>query len=232
MDTITKVFSYTRSDYSFFERLQEIFNHKTSLEEIYLLDIKNNIVTFENDTNLLFQRIYYDSKHYDAFRNLYYSFIKNEIFKLFPEEEYLVLQKDPCLPVSNPNNTALGIKAGDTNDKIGMHSDSDYNHPPEEINYILAITEMWESNSVYIESSYNSGIFNPIRLKWNEYIQFYGNKLRHYNMRNITGQSRVSLDFRVIPFSKYNANYNKSSIHGNRRFIIDDYYIKIKRLDV
>ena len=155
-----------------------------------------------------------------------------EIFKLFPEEEYLVVQKDPCLRVSNPNNTALGIKAGDTNDKIGMHSDSDYNHPPEEINYILAITEMWESNSVYIESSYNSGIFNPIRLKWNEYIQFYGNKLRHYNMRNITGQSRVSLDFRVIPFSKYNANYNKSSIHGNRRFIIDDYYIKIKRLDV
>ena len=87
---------------------------------------------------------------------------------------------------------------------------------------------MWDSNSVWIESSPNKGDFSPIRLQWNQYIQFYGNKLRHHNVKNVSGLTRVSIDFRVIPFSKYDANYNKESVHGKRKFLIGDYFIKIK----
>ena len=130
--------------------------------------------------------------------------------------------------VSVPNNTALGLRNDDVNEKIGLHCDSDYNHPPDEYNYIVAITELWDSNSVWMESSPNKGDFYPIRLYWNQYIQFYGNKLRHHNVKNVSGLTRVSIDFRVIPFSKYDPNYEKESVHGKRKFLIGDYFIKIK----
>jgi len=225
----TLIYSYERTKYSFFEWIQKIFNFNTSLEEIYKLNTNSIQLTFNNDTKTIYQKQFYNSEYYEEFRNLYYSFIINEIFPLFPEEEYLVIQKDPCIRVSNPNNTALGLKNEDTDEKIGLHCDSDYNHPKEEVNYIIAITEMMDSNSVYIESELNSNKYEAVTLRWNEYLQFYGNKLRHYNVKNISGLSRVSLDFRVIPFSKYSPNYNNESVHGKRKFILNDYYIKISK---
>ena len=47
--------------------------------------------------------------------------------------------------------------------------------------------------------------------------------------KNTTGFSRVSIDFRVIPFSKYNPDYELSSVHGNRKFLIGDYFTRIDR---
>jgi hypothetical protein len=225
-DTIIR--DYSNTTYNFFILLQKIFKINTSLEELHLINTENNQVTFENDTKTVYQKQFYNSELYDTFRDLYYSFVKNEIGKLFPNEEYLIIQKDPCFRVCVPNNTALGLRSDDINEKIGLHCDADYNHPSTEINYIIAITEMWDSNSVWIESSSNKGDFAPVKLYWNQYLQFYGNKLRHYNVKNISGQTRVSIDFRVIPFSKYDPNCKKESVHGKRKFVIDDYYIKMK----
>jgi len=205
-----------------------MFNFNTSLEELHLFANNNEQITFENDTTSIYQKHFYNSPHYESFRELYYNFVKNEIGKLFPNEEYLIVQKDPCFRVSAPNNTALGLKTDDINEKIGLHCDADYNHPSNEINYIVAITEMWDSNSVWIESSPNKGDFKPITLYWNQFIQFYGNKLRHHNIKNVSEQTRVSIDFRVIPLSKYDPTYDKESVHGKRKFIIGDYFIKMK----
>jgi hypothetical protein len=225
----TKIFQYNRTKYSFFEKIQVIFNNfNTSLENLHTFSSTNTQVTFDNDTQTIFQKQFYESPYYEEFRNLYYTFVKDEIAKLFPDEEYLVVQKDPCFRVSVPNNTALGIKTDDSNNMIGLHSDSDYNHPPSEINYILSITELSNTNSVWVESSPMKGDFAPVTLRWNEYIQFYGNKLRHHNVKNISGQSRVSLDFRIIPFSKYDPTYEKKSVHGKRKFLIGDYFIQMK----
>jgi hypothetical protein len=158
---------------------------------------------------------------------MYYNFVKHEIGPLFPGESSLVVQKDPQLRVCCPGNTALGLKVSDTGEKIGMHCDADYNHPPQERNFIIAVTEMWETNSVFVESLPNKGDFEPMRLHWNHYIEFYGNRCRHYNMTNKTGQSRVSLDFRVIPYSEYDPTYEKESIHGKRAFKLGDYFIEL-----
>jgi len=205
-----------------------MFNFKITLESLHTFAPSTEQVTFENDTQTIFQKQFYQSPLYEEVRELYYKFVKEEIGKLFPDESYLVVQKDPCFRVSVPNNTALGIKSDDSNTIIGLHCDSDYNHPPSEFNYILAITEMWDSNSVWIESSPNKGDFTSITLRWNEYLQFYGNKLRHHNVKNVSGQTRVSLDFRVIPFSKYDPAYEKASVHGKRKFILGDYFIQMK----
>lgn len=225
----TRVVTYDMYKYKFQDKIQKIFNDfPLSLEALHKFSELRSPVTFENDTKTLFQRHFYESSLYTEFRNVYYSFVLNEISKLFPDEEYLVVQKDPQFRVHVPNNTALGVKLTDENNMIGLHCDADYNHPPEEVNYIIPITDMWETNSVFIESEPNKGDFNPIKLYRNQFIQFWGNKLRHFNKVNTTGLTRVSLDIRVIPFSKYKDNYEKQSIHGNRSFKIDDYYIKLK----
>lgn len=226
----TLIFKYNRIKYNFFDKIQEIFKLKISLEAIHTLSSTNTNeqVLFSNDTTTELQKHFYNSDLYNDFCILYYDFVKNEIGKLFPNEEYLVVQKDPGFRVSLPNNTALGKKNEDYNDIIGLHCDGDYNHPPEEYNYIIAVTELFDTNSVYIESEIDKADYKPIRLFWNEFLQFYGNKLHHHNKINLTGQSRVSFDIRVIPYSKYNPLYDKVSVHQNRKFLIDSYFIKIK----
>ena len=185
---------------------------------------------FSNDVSTYFHKILYNSPYYSELLNVYYKFIKTNIFQFFPDEKYLVVQKDPGFRVCAPNNTALGLRENENEcDIIGMHTDGEYNHPDTEINFIIAVTEMFGKNSVFMETQPNMGDFKAINMKWNEYLMFYGNKCRHYNMKNDTGQSRVSLDFRVIPFSKYDPNYNKVSVHASRKFLIGDYFILMEK---
>ena len=108
----TLIFKYDRVKYNFFDKIQEIFKLKISLEAIHTLSSTNTNeqVLFSNDTTTELQKHFYNSDLYNDFCILYYDFVKNEIGKLFPNEEYLVVQKDPGFRVSLPNNTALGKK--------------------------------------------------------------------------------------------------------------------------
>jgi hypothetical protein len=227
-----KKYIYDCEKYPFRSVVQSIFQFQQSLEAIHTLNTVHTQVTFDNDTKTMFQETFYKSPKYNEFREMYYKFVESEIFKLFPEESALVVQTDPCFRVCVPDNTALGHKPEDVGDVIGLHCDADYNHPPEEHNYILALTEMWESNSVYIESEPGTSEYAPLHLHWNEYATFYGNKCRHHNKKNVTRQSRVSIDFRVIPHSKYNPDYEKESVHGKRKFVAGDYFFIMRRPSV
>ena len=104
----TLIFKYDRVKYNFFDKIQEIFKLKISLEAIHTLSSTNTNeqVLFSNDTTTELQKHFYNSDLYNDFCILYYDFVKNEIGKLFPNEEYLVVQKDPGFRVSLPNNTA------------------------------------------------------------------------------------------------------------------------------
>jgi hypothetical protein len=222
-------YTYDLKQYPFHRLGQSIFEFNQSLEAIHVLLKDNTQVSFKNDTKTLFQDIFYKSSLYPTFCDVYYTFVKNELFKIFPNETSLVVQKDPCFRVCPCENTALGLKETDTADMIGLHCDADYNHPASEYNFILAITELWDSNSVYIESEPQKGDFAPLQLARNQYAMFNGNKCRHYNRTNISGQSRVSIDFRIIPFSKYDGSYEKVSVHGQRKFTIGDYFILLQK---
>jgi hypothetical protein len=223
-------FNYDTNKYNFQEAVRAIFNNfPLSLEAIHTIQPSSEQVTFANDTKTFFHSTFYNSEHYNSIRDLYYQFVKDNIFKLFPDETSLVIQKDPGFRVCTPNNTALGKKEGDGDEIIGLHCDSDYNHPPEEVNFIIAITEMWDTNSVFIESEPGKADFTALKMGSNEFHMFFGNKCRHYNKINVSGQSRISMDFRVIPFSKYNASYAEKSIHGKRSLVIGDYFIKMDK---
>jgi hypothetical protein len=227
----SEVHKYDLTKFNFHSRIQDMFKFPISLEALHEISEERSQVTFDGDTKTNYQRTFYDSPQYEEFRELYYEFVRAHIFPLFPDETALVVQKDPGFRVCPIENTALGIREGESADgPIGMHTDSEYNHPPEEVNFIIAVTEMWDTNSVYFESEPGKGDFTPLFLRRNEFIKICANQLRHHNLRNISGQTRVSIDFRVIPFSKYNADNEKTSVHSLRKLTIGDYFIKMDKV--
>lgn len=223
-------YTYDIHKYPFYEKIMEVFGIDTPLEELSLAfpDSQKEQVTFETDTATFFHKKYYKSDKYQEVVALYITFLKENILPLF-NEDTLVVQKEPSFRVCLPNNTALG-KRNDQPDTeiIGIHCDNDYGHPVEEINFMLSITGQEESNSCYIETVPNKGDFFPLNIPKGSFVSFNGNTCRHYNMKNITGKTRVSFDFRVIPFSHYKESEHLA-IHSKRSFKIGDYYTIIKK---
>ena len=215
-------YNYHSNEYKFYESIQKIFNTEQPLELIHNTSPTIDQVTFNTDTSTYYHKTYYNSPFYNEMIDIYDSFIKTNILPIFNES--IVVQKEPSFRISLPNNSALGKCNTDTDSEIiGMHCDGDYNHPPEEINFILTITGQENTNSCYIETKPNKGDFFPIKLNKGEFMSFYGNKCRHYNKLNVSGKSRLSLDFRVIPYSLYKET-DSSAVHSNRKFCIGEYF--------
>jgi hypothetical protein len=220
-------YKYNINSYNFYEKVQKIFNTGQPLELIHTTNSSIDQLTFNNDTSTDYHKTYYNSPYYNEMIELYDKFIVDNILPLFNED--IVVQKEPSFRINLPNNTALGKCTTDTDSEIiGMHCDGDYNHPPEEINFMLTITGQEETNSCYIETQPNKGDFFPVKMDKGQFMSFYGNKCRHYNKKNITGKTRISIDFRVIPYSHYKET-DSSAVHSNRKFCIGGYFKLLRK---
>lgn len=226
--------------YAFVPLLKKILDHQEPLEQLQKR-FQFDQLTFDNDQNSQAHRAYYDSPFYEQFVKEYHEFVYNEVLPLFKEKRFAV-QKEPTFRVSMPNNTAVGKTRQDFEDeanlseksvkeeRIGIHCDGQYKHPSGEINFFLGFTDVFDTNGMYFESSPGSDDFQPVNLKYGQIFHFYGNKCRHYNKRNKTGQTRVSVDFRVIPMSQYDQaeQQEKASVHSKRRFVLGEYYTLVE----
>ena len=89
---------------------------------------------------------------------------------------------------------------------------------------------MYETNSIYFETYPYSNInvyeYQCINMKKNNYFMGYLNKCNHYNKINDTGITRVSLDFRIIPYSKFK-NSDNTSATSKIKFDVGNYYMLI-----
>jgi len=229
------LFSYDTAKYNFVEKLTKIFDNCNllveNIHEFFETD-ENKQVTIDDDTKTKFHQKYYKSENYNEMIDLYQKFVKDIVLPIFNcEDNEFVVQKEPSFRVCPPKNTALGFRPnmGDPEDKIGIHCDGDYGHPENEINFMLTFGNQYGNNSCYVETSPYSNNFVALEMKYGEFIAFYGNRCRHFNRINDTGISRVSIDFRVMPLSKYDSNCEKESLHSKRKFLIGDYYVKMSR---
>jgi hypothetical protein len=224
------IFSYDIVKYDFEGIIKKIFNHWDGpLSSIHIHSEETiHLIDQANDTKTLFHRKFYDSPHYDEFIELYYRFVKEVVLPIFDcTDSEFVVQKDAAFRVNLPNGSALGFCPNDSDGKIGFHCDADYNHQPGEINFILTLSGQSGNNSCYIETSPGSNDYNAADINYGQFISFYGNKCRHYNKVNDTGVSRLSIDFRVMPMSKYDPTYSLKSVTKEKRFVIGDYYTVI-----
>lgn len=251
-------YSYSKENYPFDKALRILWHFEDlskKLEDIHLYKkeietwlenqkieyCKTGDVKVSTDQHSCFHRMFYrdESKEFEEFKSLYLKFVQDIILPLFHKSEgnEFVVQTFPTFRTQVPNMTALGenrhfIKEQPESlplEAIGYHCDSQYLHPPSEINFILAITKMFDTNTIMVETHPDSEKFVPVTQDLSQVFSFYGNKCHHFNLPNKTGKTRISFDFRVIPMSRFDfEDYNKSLTQG-KAFKIGDYYQKMNR---
>lgn len=216
-----KKFFYDMDRYGFAETIQDLLevNDLSMTHELAQKDYEffSSLGQGEDDTE--FHKIVYGKLRsgWPEFLNAYKRFIKDEVSPNFKTDMGLIYQKWPTFRFHLPNNVAVGA----------WHTDGSYNHPPNEINFIVALTSMYESNATIIESEPGKKDFHQLECEPGEYIRFNGNECLHGNLPNKTGKTRISFDFRVMRLEDYDPSSGKSSITMNKKYLIGHYYEKL-----
>lgn len=192
------IYNYPKESHLFLEYFQNLYKTK-ELDKLHLLSSEENIVG-EKDTDL-HKKFYNDIKTNDTFKKLYCNLIKDIYNNFFPDEQVLIFQSYPSIRIQFFDNVV-----------IPPHYDSDDlgKHPIGEKNFILPITQMTNTNTIFVESEPGKKDFKGIEMNYGDLFYFNGNKCTHYNMKNQEGKVRISLDFRVILLKDY-LNYIKSN---------------------
>lgn len=193
--------AYDTNQYNFVNEIKKYFecSELSKVHEIYGTDF--DILTLKTDQSTLYHKKFYSMEKNTKFYSMYRSFIKNEIQPLFKEE--IIFQKIPTFRTQVPNN--LGVAE--------WHKDSDYNHFKDEINVYLPLTKAYNNTTIWAESQPGKKDFTPMNADIGDYYIWHGSNLIHGNKVNNTNLSRVSIDFRVLPISKYYENDKKTTSH-------------------
>jgi perosamine synthetase len=208
---VHKIYDYDINEYNFVEYFQQLYNEKDlvnlhKLSQNYNDNINKLHLGLLNDIQTDLHDIFYnDIKNNIKFKTLYCKFIK-QIHKIFfKNQKYLIYQSFPSIRIQFPESIA-----------VPPHKDSDSlsNHPLGERNFLLPITHMKDSNSLFIESEPDKKDFKSIELNYGEIFLFDGNLCTHYNEKNKTNKLRISLDFRVILLDDYNNHIQKLNINN------------------
>ena len=217
------------------------FNYTEPLDQIHTL-LETPILTNEDkeyhkqlhewrkDRDSIFVKRFHEYvDKYTQFQDTYHYFIYKYIKPLFPNETHLAIQKTPNIRFSLPQNAAIGFDPNDPPEIIGLHCDRDFGHHPTEQNFIIPITPMFSTNSIFYDPDPETSMtdplqFIPMTLETTQFAQAYFNKIRHCNRINNTNQTRISFDIRVIPFSQYQENLDHFK---GTKFELGKYYVVI-----
>jgi hypothetical protein len=219
------------------EMFSLFFDYREPLDQIHnLLDThtltqqeKNyhkQLHEWKKDRESIFVRRFHEYvDKYTRFQDEYHQFIRENIKPLFPEETHLAIQKTPNIRFSLPQNAAIGYDPNDPPEIVGLHCDRDFGHHPTEQNFIIPITSMFSTNSIYYDPDTNTTDplqFVPLSLQTSQFAQAYFNQIRHCNRINQTDKTRISFDIRIIPFSKYQENITQFQ---GTKFELGKYYV-------
>ncbi len=208
--------NYDTKKYNFTSIVENMFKTKdlTNIHTTY----KNDYERFDvdSDQSTIYHKIFYEKMNED-FIPLYEDFISNVILSDY--ECSILFQKSPTFRISLPGNVAVG----------GYHKDSDYNHNSKEVNYFLPLTDAYDTNTLWYESSPGTGTYIPMNAKKGEYFIWDGANTMHGNKENKTGRCRISVDFRVIKYDDYNKESIKSSITNFLKFDIGNYWSLVEK---
>jgi hypothetical protein len=205
-------FSYDTSTYKFREKICEIF----SIDDLNNINEDIEVIRRENDQKTKYHKIYYDWTKTREFDNIYTSFITDIVLPIY--DTPIVYQKIPTFRVAYQNNLAVGEFHKDK-----MYRDVDWAERICEDNFFLPFTDAFDTNTIWVETEEDKGDFFPMNCNYGEIIKWDGSNLTHGNKINTTGKTRVSVDFRVIPYDRYEPS-NHGSINMDSKFRIGDYY--------
>jgi len=211
------IYNYDHIQYPFYRIVSDYFNCH-NLHFLHLEDVtQHNVDEPGKDNGTIWHKKFYESvKNDSAFLDLYHLFLKNFI----KVKSDALFQKIPTFRVQLPNGKAVGGKS---------HRDGDYNHPEGEVNFLIPLTYMSGSSSLFTESEPGLRDFKFVDLNLGNLLVFDGRNCEHGNAPNMTGLTRISFDFRVISLKDYNPDSGKSSVGIGSKFINGDYYSSFER---
>lgn len=223
-----QLYDYDISKYEIRKYMQDLFGID-KLEDIHLhrLDLmpggdfyKNHVLS--NDVDMSFHKIFYKKMNspWTEFLQEYERFIWENVPQVIGES--FLYQKTPSFRIHLPGMMAVSEFHCDT--------DENYNHPIGEINFIMPLTDMWDTNAVWAESERMKGDYEPMNTNFGQLLKFNGNMCRHGNKTNQTSKTRMSFDFRVLPISCTPAKgmnpvkFNSGSVYTKAKWEAGGYY--------
>ena len=170
-----------------------------------------------DDQSSMWHKMFYNQIRIDSrFDDMYMRFLIEHVKPRYSEE--IVYQKIPTFRVHLKNNISVGEWHKDK-----MYRNIAWSEKVNEINYYLPLTKAYGTNTVWAESEEDKGDFEPIDLDYGECAEWDASNLVHGNKVNRTSKTRVSIDFRVIPRSRY-VGSDHLTINAKIPFKIGKYY--------
>ena len=188
------------------DQLKKLHNHK-----------KYELFSREKDQSSKWHKTFYEKvRNDDSFFELYESFLVDVVKPRYGEE--IVYQRIPTFRVHLSGNIAVGEYHKDK-----FYRKKEWAELVKETNYYLPFTDTNESNTIWSESEEDKEDFAPMLLKYGECMEWDGSNLMHGNKVNDSDETRVSVDFRVMPRSIY-VDSTHTSINTKIPFRIGGYY--------
>ena len=171
-----------------------------------------------NDQSTMWHKMFYNQIRVDTrFDDMYVRFLKEHV-KPRHNNEKIIYQKIPTFRVHLPDNISVGEFHKDKN-----YRNTEWAEKVQEVNYFLPFTKAYGTNTVWAETKEDLGDFTEIRAKYGECVEWSATNLTHGNKVNRTSVTRVSIDFRVIPESRYIGS-DHLTINANIPFKVGEYY--------
>ena len=132
----------------------------------------------------------------DVFINFVLKYVAPHVH-LITQSTRIYFQCFPCIRVVRPGEFS-----------IGPHCDASYGFSQSNINFYIPLTKIFGTNSLILESSPGLEDWHTIELEYGGIKRFYGSQCSHFTAENTTTQTRISLDFRVIPGELWLADHD------------------------
>tara|TARA_Y100000817_G_scaffold225460_1_gene178431 strand:- start:467 stop:1120 length:654 start_codon:yes stop_codon:yes gene_type:complete len=212
------LYDYDSSKFPFKETVQKMMDvdQLDMIHEIFEFPEKLEII---KDQNTILHDKFYEEMKKDEFTSLYRDFVSNfvsnlEIFR----DEQILYQTYPSFRIHQPNNIAVGQ----------YHKDSDFGHNTHEMNFWLPFTNAWDTNSVWIGDP-DSDDHVCMEVNYGQVANFDGANSLHGNKDNLTGKSRLSIDFRIFPLKFYNQQEQEQTqtLTQKKKFVIGEYWSEL-----
>ena len=205
-------YSYNLNEYGFRHEIEKMFG-TNQLEKIHEIeDCDFGILDMETDQTTNLHKKFYEKVENTNFLNDYKKFLKDVILPHFNEN--LLYQKIPTFRVQIPNNISVAE----------FHDDDSYSPSRHEVNIFFPVAEAEATYTICSESQENHGDYSPMNAEYGEYYIWDGANLKHGNKINESDISRFSVDFRVLPYSKYDENNMQETITTKIKLKLGSYF--------
>jgi len=210
------ILDYNNKNYDFRPFARECFNLE-NLSKVHSIGPSYNVFKeFGVDTETWYHDTFYTylkSEKGEKMKKLYDNLITDVVLPYMGLDRALV-QQFPTFRVQLPNNIAVAKK----------HTDNLLGHPIGEVNFTYSFTNMYDTNTIWIEMMPRFNKYISMNLKENKLMSFNANLCMHYNKINETKNTRMSMDFRVLPLNYYDIDKALSSRSTKQKFIDGGYY--------